>query len=169
MPAPTRTSTSLFASIGLAAAMMMATAGGLLAHGYGIGDIEIDHPWSRETPAGAKVAAGYAVVRNKSSEPDRLVSVTAEIAEKAEIHEMSMTDGVMSMRPLPDGIEIPAGAEVRLEPGSFHLMFIGLNRQPKQGERFGGTMTFEKAGTVSVEFEVDAKAGGNGTHTGHGS
>ncbi|TIU61645.1 MAG: copper chaperone PCu(A)C, partial [Mesorhizobium sp.] len=37
----------------------------------------------------------------------------------------------------------------------YHVMFLGLKRQPKQGEKFPATLTFEKAGSVTVEFEVE--------------
>ena len=93
------------------------------------------------------------------------MSVTGAIAGKSEIHEMKMADGVMSMRPVKDGIEIPAGGEVKLEPGSYHIMFMELNAPAVEGVKFPGTLTFEKAGTVDVEFAVD-KAGGD--HSAHG-
>lgn len=156
--------------IAFALALLFATSQTLLAHGFKIGDIEIDHPWSRATPEGAKVAAGYLVIGNEGSTPDRLLSVTGEIAGKSEIHEMAVdASGVMTMRPLADGVEIPAGGEVRLEPGSFHIMFMDLKQGAREGERFKGTLTFEKAGTVAVEFAVEAMGGGGGQdHTTHG-
>jgi len=73
---------------------------------------------------------------------------------------MSMKDGVMTMRPLPDGLMLPAGGEVALEPGGYHLMFIGLKKMLKQGDSFAGTLTFEKAGTVEVSFTVEAIGAG---------
>lgn len=140
----------------------------LAAHEFKVGGIEIIHPWSRATPEGARVAAGYVVVRNNGAEADRLVSVTGEIAGRSEIHEMAVDDkGVMTMRPLAEGIEIPAGGEVELAPRSYHIMFMDLQRAPKEGESFAGTLTFEKAGTVDVEFSVDAMGGGANTHGGH--
>lgn len=151
-----------------------ATSQALLAHGYEVGDIEIGHPWSRATPEGARVAAGYAIIRNGGAEADRLVSVTGAIAGRTEIHEMAVDDkGVMTMRPLAEGIDIPAGGEVELKPGGLHIMFMDLTAPAKEGERFKGTMTFEKAGTVDIEFAVDAMGGddhGNhGSHDDHGS
>jgi copper(I)-binding protein len=150
----------------------------LFAHDFKVGDLTIDHPWSRATPAGAKVAAGYFVVKNAGSTPDRLVSVSSEISGKGEIHEMSVDgNGVMTMRGLPDGVEIPAGGEVALEPGSFHLMFMDLKSPAKEGEKFKGTLVFEKAGSVDVEFAVEAMGGGHqggngggheGGHENHG-
>ena len=72
------------------------------------------------------------------------------------------------MRPLADGLEIPAGREVKLEPGSsYHLMFMGLKAPAVEGVKFPGTLTFEKAGAVKIEFAVD-KAGGEADHSAHG-
>ena len=137
------------------------------AHEFKLGDLEITHPWSRATLPGAKVAAGYLTVKNNGSTPDRLVSATADIAGKGEVHEMTVKDGVMTMRPLAGGLEIPAGGEVKLEPGAYHLMFKGLKAPAVEGVKFPGTLTFEKAGTVKVEFAVE-KAGGEADHSAHG-
>ena len=141
------------------------------AHDYKAGDLQIDHPWSRATVPTAKVAAGYLSIKNAGEEADRLVSVESEISERAEIHEMSINaEGIMTMRPLSQGIEIPAGGSVSLEPGSYHLMFMELNAQPKEGERFSGTLHFEKAGSIDVEFAVEAMGAkaSEGDHSGHG-
>ena len=151
-----------------AAAFIAISAGAGFAHEFKLGSLEIDHPWSRETPDGAKVAAGYFIVKNHGTTADRLVAVTGEIAGKSEIHEMSVdANGVMTMRPVSGGLEIPAGGEAALKPGSYHVMFLSLTRQTKKGEKFKGTLTFEKAGTVDVEFAVDAPAG-KSEHEGHG-
>lgn len=141
------------------------------AHGYKLGSIEIGHPWSRATPKSAKVGAGYMTLTNHGPELDRLVSVTSDVAARAEIHEMATRDGVMTMRPLPDGIPIPAGEKVSLEPGGLHLMFFDLKAPLVQGERFSGTLTFEKAGSIEVEFAIQAigERGGGKSHGGHGA
>src|SRR3546814_16288744 len=88
------------AVVAMAACAPLAAATAALAHDYKVGDIRVDHPWSRATPHGAKVAGEFLVLENAGA-ADRLVSVSSEIAEHAEIHQMSMKDGVMSMRPLP--------------------------------------------------------------------
>ncbi len=139
----------------------------LWAHGYKLGDLEIGHPWSRETPDGANVAAGYLVIKNNGTTEDRLIAVSSGISEKGEIHEMSVNaDGVMTMREVKE-IVIPAGGEVALKPGGFHLMFAGLKAPAVKDQRFPGTLTFEKAGKIDVEFKVDAKAG-EADHSAHG-
>lgn len=96
----------------LALAIMLAGAQSVLAHEFKVGDIEIGHPWSRATPAGAKVAGGYFTITNNGSAPDRLLSISSDISDKAELHEMGVKDGVMTMRPVVGGLEIPAGGKV---------------------------------------------------------
>jgi periplasmic copper chaperone A len=146
--------------IAMLALALLFGAPSVFAHEFKVGDLEIGHPWSRATPAGAKVAGGYFTITNNGSAPDRLVSISSDVSEKAELHEMGVKDGVMTMRPVAGGLEIPAGGKVALAPGGYHLMFIGLKRQPKQGEKFSATLTFEKAGTVSVDFVVEGMGGG---------
>lgn len=151
-----------------AAMLMFASTQALLAHGFKVGDLEIGHPWSRATPAGAKVAAGYLTVKNTGAEADRLVSIQSDVSEKAEIHEMAVdAKGVMTMRQITEGVEIPAGGEVALKPGAYHIMFMGLKAPVKEGEKFSGTLTFEKAGTVTVEFQADKMGGQSQDHSGH--
>lgn len=127
-----------------------------LAHDFTVGPLKIGHPWTRATPAGAKVAGGYLSIQNTGSAADKFVGGASEIAGRVEVHEMSMKDGVMTMRPLEAGVEIKPGEKVELKPGGFHIMFLDLKRQLKQGERVKSTLTFEKAGAVEVEFVVDA-------------
>lgn len=119
-----------------------------------IGPLTIMHPWARATPPGAKVGGGYLTVENSANEGDRLVSATADVAGRVEIHEMTVVDGVMKMRPLGDGLEVPASGSVELKPGSYHVMMMDLQQPLKEGESFHGTLTFEKAGTVDVTYRI---------------
>lgn len=136
------------------------------AHDYRTGDIQITHPWSRETPPAAKVGGGYLKVDNKGSTPDRLVSATMEQAGRVEIHEMNITDGVMRMRELPAGVVIAPGGSVELKPGGLHVMVTDLAAPLKQGERRGGVLQFERAGRVAIEFAVEA-IGASGAASAH--
>ena len=126
------------------------------AQEFKAGSIEIGNPWSRATPKGAKVAAGYLVIKNNGTDPDRLVGGTSPAAGKVEVHEMSMDKGVMKMRPVSGGLEIKPGETVELEPGGYHVMFVDLKAPLKVGERVKVTLNFAKAGTVEVEYPVEA-------------
>ena len=148
----------------VAGSAALALAASAYAHDYTKGSLKIDRPWSRATPHGAQVAGGYLVIENKGASADRLVSITSEISGRVEMHEMSVQDGVMRMRPLTRGLEIKPGATAKFAPGGYHFMFMNLKRPLKQGEKFKGTLVFEKAGTIEVEFDVE----GLGARPGHG-
>jgi copper(I)-binding protein len=95
------------------------------------------------------------VIKNTGTKIDRLLSVSADFAKKVEVHNMEMQGDVMKMRKVTGGLEIPAGGEVRLQPGGLHVMFMGISEQMKFGETRKVTLQFEKAG--EVEFEVPVK------------
>ena len=150
----------------LLAAAFALVIGPASAHEYKAGSIEIKHPWSRATPKGSEVAGGYMKLINTGKEPDRLIGGSVPTAGKFEIHEMSMEGGVAKMRMLPKGIEIKPGETVELKPGSYHLMFVGLKEPFEKGKRVKGTLQFEKAGTVEVEYAVEAVGGSPKGHEG---
>jgi periplasmic copper chaperone A len=124
------------------------------AQEYRAGSIEVDQPWSTATPRGASVAAGYVTIKNTGTEPDRLTGASTAVAGKVEIHEMTMDNGIMRMRPLASGLEIKPGQTVELKPSSFHLMLMNLKGPIQQGMPFKATLMFAKAGSVDVEFAV---------------
>jgi copper(I)-binding protein len=135
---------------------------------YKAGSLVIEAPWSRATPGGARVAAGYLKITNTGKEPDTLIGGTIEVAKKFEIHEMTMADNVMKMRMLPKGLEIKPGETVELKPGGYHLMFVDLARALKADDVVQGKLRFERAGEVAVEYRVAplgaAAPGGGGHH-----
>ena len=118
------------------------------------GQLMILDAWSRVTAPGAKVGGGYITISNQGEHVERLLTVSADHAERAEIHSMSMQDDVMVMRPLADALTIPAGETVHLEPGGLHLMFLQINRPHVVDQPFEVTLTFEHAGEIVVPFDV---------------
>ncbi len=94
--------------------------------------------------------------------------MSTPVAKTADVHRMEMTDGVMTMRALPDGVSIPAGGSAVLEPGGLHLMLGGLQAPLRAGESVPLTLSFEKAGTVDVVLKVEAKGAGKAGMPGHG-
>jgi uncharacterized protein YcnI len=134
---------------------------------YKLGGLVIETPWARATPGGAKVAGGYLKITNTGSAPDRLVGGSFPVAGGVEVHEMGMADGVMKMRELAKGLEIPPGKTVELKPGSFHLMLTGLRAPLKEGDSVKGRLVFEKAGTLEVEFKIGAMGAQSLGHTHH--
>jgi copper(I)-binding protein len=154
--------------------LLLATALCLLtgpagAETFRAGTIEIVDPWIPAPPKGADVAGGYMTIRNTGSAPDRLIGGTADGTGRVEVHEMTMDDNVMRMRPVQGGLEIKPGATVALTPGSLHLMLTGLTRPLAQGQRVKGSLQFEKAGKIDVQYGVEpmGATGASAAHQTH--
>jgi periplasmic copper chaperone A len=145
-------------SLVIASALVAALAiwaGNAIAENYGSGSIEVANPWTRATPKGASVAGAYMTITNKGSAPDRLVGGSAAVAGRFEVHRMVMEQGVAKMRPIEGGLEIKPGEMVELKPGSFHVMLTGLKQPLTKGEKVKGSLQFEKAGKVDIEYTVE--------------
>ncbi|MDR3467520.1 MAG: copper chaperone PCu(A)C [Xanthobacteraceae bacterium] len=136
------------------AAVVLSAVSPLRADEIKAGDLVITQAWSRATPGGAKVGGGFLTIENKGAAPDRLVGVTSDAAGKVEVHEMSMANGVMTMRPVEGGLTIAPGKTVTLAPGGLHLMLLDLKAPLVQGQSVAATLTFEKAGAVKVSLDV---------------
>ena len=119
--------------------------------------IRIDNPWSRATAPGQVVGGGFMTIVNTANTTDRLVSAASPVAAEVQIHNTSMDGGVMRMRQLTDGLEIPANGKVELKPRSLHLMFMQLKAPLEAGASFPVQLQFEKAGTVTTRFTVEQR------------
>jgi periplasmic copper chaperone A len=125
--------------------------------------IRVEEAWMRATPPGAKIAAGYLTVRNAGA-ADRLISVSSPAAERVETH-ITVRDGdILRMREVK-GYDVPAGGTLELKPGGAHLMFVNIKAPMKEGTSVPGTLKFQRAGEVKLEFQVRPLAGGE--HHGH--
>lgn len=133
---------------------------------YSAGGLQIDNPWARATPKGATVGAGYLTITNKGTEADRLIGGSAAPAARFEVHTTVMENGVARMRQVT-GLEIKPGETVELAPGGMHVMLMGLKQPLRQGQTVKGTLVFEKAGTVAIEFTVQGIGAPAGAHKHH--
>ena len=119
-----------------------------------LAQVQIEKPWARATAPGAKVAAGYMVIRNAGAAADRLVSASSPAAAaKVELHVHVNEGGVMKMREVP-GYDVPGKGSFELKPGGAHLMFMQIKRPFKEGEKLPVTLKFEKAGEIKADFHV---------------
>lgn len=118
------------------------------------GNIKIETPWLRATPGGATVGAGYVKITNSGTEADRLTGGDFAIAGRVEIHEIADDGGVKKMRALAGGVDLRPGVAVTFAPGGLHLMLLDLTAPLVSGAVIRGTLAFEKAGKVPVDFAV---------------
>ncbi len=118
-------------------------------------DIAVEDPYAITPVPGAPTGAAYMLIRNQGSTPDRLVGVRSPVADAVELHQHEEQDGIMRMRPVEGGLELPAGGELLLGRGGAHVMFMGLTDPLENGELVPVTLIFERAGEIEVEVPVD--------------
>jgi len=118
-----------------------------------IGDLTISHIWSRATPPSAKSGVAYLRIENAGSADDTLVSASSPAADNTMVHETTMDGGVMKMSHVM-ALKIPAGETVELKPSGLHVMLMGLKAPLKATESYKLTLTFEKAGEITIDVPV---------------
>jgi copper(I)-binding protein len=134
--------------LALGAGMMFVSAAASAQNG----DVQITDAWARATPGGAQTAAAY--VSMESTSGDKLTGVSTPVAQKADIHSMTMDNGVMKMRQV-DGVDLPPGQKVTLKPGGYHIMLTGLAKPLEVGQSFPLTLDFANAGAKQVTVTVE--------------
>ncbi len=147
--------------------LMLASGAG--AHEFKAGSITVEHPWAR--PASSGNSAAYFDLENAGA-ADRLIGVASDVAGSVEMHSTTIdAQGVGRMVPV-QAVDIPAEAQAKFAPGGLHVMLVGLTRPLVQGAEFPMTLTFEKAGAVTVEVAVEKSAshgGGEAMQHQHGA
>jgi copper(I)-binding protein len=144
-------------------ALALLYTGSLSAAGTS-GELRIERPWSRVTPPGTPVGAGYMTIVNSSDEPDRLVGAESPAAGRVQIHRSVKEDGQSSMVHQKDGVVVPAGGRVEFRPGDYHLMLMQLSEPLEEGARVPVTLRFERSGAVRIELVVRALTAGAPDH-----
>ena len=105
----------------------------------------------RATVGAMPSSAAYLSITNHGQRADRLVYVTSNLARKTELHKMEMDNGVMKMRQVEGGIDLPAGKTIHLAPGGFHVMLVGLIAPLTANSMFEITLVFQNAGKKTVK------------------
>lgn len=143
-------------AVGLVAALALAACGGddTETRDAVVGAITISNAWVRPTPGPGAATAFYMTVDNSGPEPDRIVAARTGSCAAAELHETTEQDGILRMRPIADGIVVPAGVPVVLGPGGLHVMCPEVSDTLAEGQTVPLTLEFARAGPITVEAGV---------------
>ena len=143
----------------LIAALVWAAAGSALAQ------VNVSSAWVRSTVPGQSGTGAFMTIVSKDG--GKLVGAASAVAGVVELHEMAMDNNVMKMRAVP-ALDLPAGREVQLKPGGYHVMLLDLKRPLKVGEKVQIELRLEtrdgKRITQPVEVEVRSTAPGQDAH-----
>ncbi|OED50822.1 hypothetical protein ACH42_00640 [Endozoicomonas sp. (ex Bugula neritina AB1)] len=113
------------------------------------GRVQLKNGSARATVPGMSSSAVYFSIHNGGKQSIRLTGVESPLAKKSELHTTVMNNGMMRMQEV-EVLEIPAGGDVELKPGGYHVMLMGLNEQIKPGEHVPVTLSFSNGETVTI-------------------
>ena len=130
--------------------------------------IQVEDGWARATVEGMKMGGAFMKIKNDEKKQDFLVGGSSPVAARVEVHTHVNDNGVMRMREVKGGIPLPAGEVTELKPGSYHVMFMGLKQQLKEGDTVPVTLKFKKAKPVTVKLEVKTAPQQGGHDHAHG-
>ncbi|GHH01730.1 copper chaperone PCu(A)C [Pseudodonghicola xiamenensis] len=120
------------------------------------GDIQVQDAYARAATKMSKTGAAFMVLMNEGDQDDRLVAANSDVAKRVELHtHKDNGQGVMSMMKVEEGFPVPAHGHHALARGGDHVMLMGLTRPLEQGDIVQITLTFEKAGEVTIDVPVD--------------
>lgn len=137
----------------LTAALVLTAPSAFACETATVGNLTIEHAWSRQTIGADRPGVFYVEITNAGSTDDALIGIATPAAAMPMLHETVVTDGVASM-PHAMSIPVPAGQTVALSPGGYHGMLMGLTAALKEGDSFPVTLSFQTAGEVTVNVAV---------------
>jgi hypothetical protein len=144
--------------LGAAALLALLVLPAARAHDFSLGPLKIDHPWARETASMARAGGAFMTIENTGDMPDKLLRASSPVAARTEVHTVIRDGDVMRMREVP-AIDLAPKSKTELKPGGYHVMLMELKGPLKVGDKFPLTLTFEKAGTVTIEIVVEKLSG----------
>jgi copper(I)-binding protein len=137
----------------VAALGVLLSVAGALPSLAATGDVTVSNAWARASAGAATTGAAYVTLKGGAHD-DRLVGVSAPVADTVQVHESTNESGVSRMRQVIGGLAIPAGKTVSLQPGGYHIMMMGLHQPLVAEKSFPLTLTFAHTAPVTVSVQV---------------
>jgi copper(I)-binding protein len=143
--------------------ILLAIALSISSTGAAQSSLSVRDAWIREAPPVASTLAGYMVIENHGPEPRKLIAAESAAFKAIELHRTMFENGIARMTP-QDSVSIPAGGQVALEPGGYHLMLIGSAEPLRAGDEVTVLLTFDEGERTTVTLPVKKAAGGERHH-----
>ena len=121
-------------------------AAGLVSTASAAG-VHVEDGWARATVEGMKMGGAFMKIHNDEAKQDFLVGGSSPVADRVEVHTHVNDNGVMRMREVKGGVPLAAKGVTELKPGSYHVMFMGLKKPLKEGEKSTGYPEIQKCQT----------------------
>lgn len=131
-----------------------------------LAEVSVEDAYARAVPPGQMNSASFMTLTNSATDNVSLIAANSAIAKAVELHNHISEDGVMKMRQVKQ-INIPASGSVTLQPGGYHIMLIGLNKDLSEGQEIDLTLQFSDGSNQTLTLPVKKVMSGMKSHS-HG-
>jgi copper(I)-binding protein len=128
--------------------------------------LQVSEPWIREAPPTSRVLAGYLTLVNTGDNTVTVTAISSPDFKNAEIHRTVIEEGIARMLPVKQ-LEVPAGGQLMLEPGGYHLMLFDPMRTLTEGETVTLIIHLDNGNQISAMAPVIRKTGEDHSHHHH--
>lgn len=115
--------------------------------------LTVENIYIRATPPHSKNSAAFMVIKNSDKKEIKLIAADSNIADRVELHEHVMDNGLMKMRQVKD-IIIKPESSVKLQPGGYHVMFLNLKQPLKEGESVKLSLSFDNGQQLTFDAPI---------------
>ncbi|RBW41564.1 copper chaperone PCu(A)C [Psychromonas sp. B3M02] len=129
-------------------------------------ELTVTDQYVRATPPHVKNSAAFLTIENQSEESVKLVSVSSDIADRVELHTHISEAGLMKMRQV-ESILIKGHNSVQLQPGGYHVMFLGLKNDLIAGDSVDITLYFDTGDAINITAPIQKITMSHTTMTKH--
>jgi copper(I)-binding protein len=128
--------------------------------------LQVSEPWIREAPPTSRVLAGYLTLVNTGNNTVTVTAISSPDFKNAEIHRTVIEEGIARMLAVKQ-LEVPAGGQLMLEPGGYHLMLFDPMRTLTEGETVTLIIHLDNGNQMSATAPVIRKTGEDHSHHHH--
>jgi copper(I)-binding protein len=115
--------------------------------------IYVKKAYIRSSIPGSSVSSSYMIIENNGEKTVTLLGANSKISPRIEIHQHSMSDGMMRMRQL-DSIDIHAKQSIVLQPSGLHLMLFDVKKPLQAQQKIELTLNFSNRSPVIIQVPV---------------
>lgn len=115
--------------------------------------VTIDDPWVRSAPPNAPALGAFMNIVNNTHQALKLIKADADGYDRIELHRTQQVGDLMKMVKQAF-MPIPAMDSLLLKPGSWHVMLIGPDSVPKEGEKVRISLYFDNGEKQTVSAVV---------------
>lgn len=117
------------------------------------GGLHITNAWVADAPPVATVRAGYMTIKNTSNQEKIITSVASSDFSNVSFHQTIVRDNLVFMDTIKQ-LVIPANGELKLHPGSYHLMLFKTLKTLTPGNVIDITLRTKKGESINTQARI---------------